>query len=104
MAKSAFLITLDYQRAIRNANSLDRIADDIVKYSDNMDDVGAKCNRDWKGQNASYFSGKVGRVSDNLNQIASQMRNTADTIRRVAKRTYDAEMSTLEIARNRTYR
>ena len=103
MAKSAFLITLDYQRAIRNANSLDKIADDIVKYSNNMENVGVRCNRDWKGQNAVSFSVKVGRVSDNLDQISTQIRNTADTIRRVAKRTYDAEMSTLEIARTRTY-
>lgn len=103
MAKPAFLITLDYQRAIRNANTLDKIADDILKYSNNMDDVGVKCNHDWKGQNASSFSVKVARVSDNLDQIATQLRNTADTIRRVAKRTYDTEMSTLEIARSRTY-
>ena len=103
MAKSAFLITLDYQRAIRNAYSLDKIADDIVKYSNNMENVGVRCNRDWKGQNAVSYSVKVGRVSDNLDQISTQIRNTADTIRRVAKRTYDAEMSTLEIARNRTY-
>lgn len=103
MAKSAFLITLDYQRAISNANSLDKIADDIMKYSNKMDDVGMRCNRDWKGQNASLFWVKVERVSDNLEQICSQVRNTADTIRRVAKRTYDTEMSTLEIARNRTY-
>lgn len=103
MAKSASLITLDYQRAIRNANSLDKIANDIVKYSDKIDNVGLRCNRDWKGQNASHFSVKVGRVSDNLDQISSQIRNTAETIRRVAKRTYDTEMSNLEIARSRTY-
>lgn len=103
MAKSAFLITLDYHRAIRNANSLDKIADDIMKYSNNMDNIGVKCNHDWKGQSASLFSTKIGRISDNLEQISSQLRNTAETIRRVAKRTYDTEMSTLEIARNRTY-
>lgn len=104
MAKTAFLITLDYQRAIRNANSLDTIAADILKYRGNLNDNAAKCNRDWKGDNAIVFTNKERRVSDNLEQIAANIRNTAETIRRVAKRTYDAEMRTLEIARNRSYR
>lgn len=104
MAKSAFLITLDYQRAIRNANSLDKLAEDILKYSGDLDSNKVKCSRNWCGDTSNDFLFKMLLVSENLNQIAKNIRKTAETLRRMAKRTYEAEMRTLEIARNRTYR
>ena len=104
MAKTEYMITLDYFRAIRYADSLDKISERIRSHGQTLLENGGSIQSEWKGDNASLYLQKVDVVADNLNTISKNIQNTADTVRRVAKRTYDTEMASLEIARNSTYK
>ena len=50
------------------------------------------------------YKRKLNLFSAKVECEAKKLENIANTIRRVAKRTYDTEMQSLEISRKRTYK
>ena len=97
-------IRMDYERAKAAAAKLDGIADEINRmmvndYRDLLGDI----SYNWKGENADQFMVKSGVLQDKMIIVEKRLRETADTIRRIAKNTYDAEMRALEVARAREY-
>ena len=52
---------------------------------------------DWHGNSATDYKRKLNLFSAKVECEAKKHENIANTIRRVAKRTYDTEMQSLEI-------
>ena len=101
---SEYSIRMDYARAQAAAAKLDEVADGIERmmehdYPDILGDV----RYNWKGENADRFQGKSEEVREKMLTVVKRLRETANTIRTIAKNTYDAEMRALEIARAREF-
>ena len=103
MAKSRFTIMMDYQRALSQAASLDKLAMDLVmcirKNSENISQIQTY----WGGENAHAYLRKMRASNEDLKRLRKNILNTSQTIKRIAKRTYDTEMKSLEISTRRTY-
>ena len=97
-------IRMDYERAKAAAAKLDNIADGIQQmiehdYIELLGDV----RYNWKGENADQFMIKCETLQEKMKTVVNGLHETADTIRRIAKNTYEAEMRALEIARQREF-
>ncbi len=103
MAKSAFLISLNYNNAQKRAERLIDVSEDIRRYANQMKECSSRVNGEWDGDNSDRFVSKMYLISDNLYSIEKELRNAAETIKRVSSRTYNTEMQALEISRNRNY-
>lgn len=104
MAKSAFKIQMDYQNAVRQANSLEEIANDLKKTANqDLQDCVSEIGRNWTGSNASSYLSKCGMLQSKINKTSDNLKKTAGTIRQIAKNTYDAEMRALALAQIRKY-
>lgn len=104
MAKSAFEIRMDYDRAVRQANSLDEIARDLKNTANrDLQNCMSQISSNWTGNNSTAYVRKCGVLKSNIVKTAESLSRTADTIRRIAKNTYDAEMRALNLATVRKY-
>ena len=104
MAKTAYSISMNYHKAMRQADNLDKVADSVSSYSGKVNNCSVSIGNDWKGDNAAKYIRQLQQISGNLEQIQKNVTNISETVRRIAKRTYDSEMASLEIAKKRTYR
>lgn len=104
MAKSSFEIRMDYNRAIAQAKSLEQIAEEMRSSADNdMQDCISQISYNWTGNNAKAYIEKCEKLKESVKKTAAKLEKTANTIRRIAKNTYDAEMRALELAKIRKY-
>ncbi len=103
MGKSVIMIRMNYEKAIRQANSLEKTANEIKKYVSEIEQISSSIRHDWTGANAEQYLRKLEVVKNNSNTIVSSLSTTAETIKRIAKRTYDAEMEAVNLAKTRTY-
>ena len=100
-----YQIECNYRLALKRADELSETARNIMKVSENIsDDVMAGLEADWHGNSATDYKRKLNLFSAKVECEAKKLENIANTIRRVAKRTYDTEMQSLEISRKRTYK
>lgn len=60
-------------------------------------------SNNWKGENAEAYLRKGEKVKDRMSRTAADLRNAAETVRTIAKNTYDAEMKAWQIAQMRSY-
>lgn len=95
----------NYNLANKKADELDNIADSIRNLADKKiaDDTN-HIRGNWSGESANEFVRKLDAFSQKCKSEANNISNIANTIRRIAKRTYDTEMKALEISKNRTYK
>lgn len=99
---SRYQIQMDFNRATQKADELDSIADSLSKLSStDFQNTLDSLNNDWKGDNATAYIAKGMALKENMNATVKDIRNTASTIRTVAKNIYDAEMEALRIAEER---
>lgn len=104
MAKNAFEIHMDYDRAIRQANLLERTANEMRQSAENeLQDCMSEVSYNWTGENADAYLAKCNQLKTSIVNTAHKLDNTADTIRKIARNTYNAEMRALELARTRKY-
>lgn len=104
MAKSSFEIRMDYNRAIAQANSLEQIAEEMRSSAENeMQDCMSQIAYNWTGNNAEAYLAKCEKLKQSIRKTAAKLERTADTIRRIAKNTYNAEMRALALAKTRKY-
>ena len=104
MAKSAFEIRMDYDRAVRQANSLEEIARDLRNTANrDLQDCVSQISYNWTGTNSSAYVRKCGILKSNILKTSENLDKTADTIRKIAKNTYNAEMNALRLAKLRKY-
>lgn len=100
-----YQIECNYRLALKRADELFETARNIMKVSENIsNDVMAGVEADWHGNSATDYKRKLNLFSAKVECEAKKLENIANTIRRVAKRTYDTEMQSLEISRKRTYK
>ena len=100
-----YQIGCNYRLALKRADELSETARNIMKVSENIsNDVMAGLEADWHGNSATDYKRKLNLFSAKVECEAKKLENIANTIRRVAKRTYDTEMQSLEISRKRTYK
>lgn len=95
-------IQMDFNQAKRKADELDNIADDLSRLSGtDLTNTLNSLSNDWKGDNANSYIQKGFALKGNMDKTVQSIRNTATTIRTVAKNIYDAEMEALRIAEER---
>lgn len=100
-----YQIECNYRLALKRADELSETARNIMKVFENIsNDVMAGLEADWHGNSATDYKRKLNLFSAKVECEAKKLENIANTIRRVAKRTYDTEMQSLEISRKRTYK
>ena len=100
-----YQIECNYRLALKRADELSETARNIMKVSENIsNDVMAGLEADWHGNSATDYKRKLNLFSAKVECEAKKLENIANTIRRVAKRTYDTEMQSLEVSRKRTYK
>lgn len=100
-----YQIECNYRLALKRADELSETARNIMKISENIgNDIMAGLEADWHGNSATDYKRKLNLFSAKVECEAKKLENIANTIRRVAKRTYDTEMQSLEISRKRTYK
>ena len=100
-----YQIECNYRLALKRADELSETARNSMKVSENIsNDVMAGLEADWHGNSATDYKRKLNLFSAKVECEAKKLENIANTIRRVAKRTYDTEMQSLEISRKRTYK
>lgn len=99
---SRYQIQMDFSRANQKANDLDNIANDLSRLSGtDLQNTLNSLGNDWKGDNATLYIQKGFSLKENLDETVKSIRNTASTIRSIAKNIYDAEMEALRIAEER---
>lgn len=104
MGKSESEIRMDYNNALRQAETLDGIARELKHTADKeLQDCISEISHSWTGENAAAYVGKCGKLKSSIAKSAGKLEKTADTIRRIAGNTYNAEMSALRIAQERKY-
>ena len=102
--KSIFTITMNYQRALAQAGALDRAAGNLRRIANNnVGGAKARIHSGWKGDNGDAAALKADTLQGKILASADSLSRTAETVRRVARNTYEAERRAWEIARRRTY-
>lgn len=104
MAKSASEIRMNYNNAVRQADSLLQIARELRSAANNdLSDCVSEISCNWTGDNSRAYISKCSSLKANILKNAEQLEKTADTIKRIAKNIYDAEMRALRLALVRKY-
>lgn len=98
-------IRFDYSKALQQAEILEEIASRIRgEISGDISNILEDTRQSWKGDKADYYYRKVKTLFDELKIAANNYEKIAETIRNIARRNYDKEMSAIRIARERSYR
>lgn len=99
---SRYQIQMDFNKANQKAGELDEIANSLSTLAaTNLENTLECLSKDWTGENAAVYIKKGSTLKDNMAKTAGDIRNTANTIRTVAKNIYTAEMEALRIAEER---
>ena len=102
--KSLFSIEFDFQQAIKRAEELEGIAADMRKLAgEELETSLQSLSVAWKGEASTAYLSKGTRLRDKILKSANDLVKTAATIRKVAKKTYDAEKKAYQIAMERLY-
>lgn len=97
-------IKMNYREALRQAERLDQAADIMEKQGiSRMEEVIADIGGLWTGENSELFRSRCGSLQESVAKTVKKTRQSAETIRRIARNTYEAEMRNYEIAKKRTY-
>lgn len=105
LASKEAKIRMDFERANATAGKIEDIADALMKlHDDDLESALNSVQTAWTGEHANTFCTKFDTASADVVKSANNLRRTAETIRRMAKNTYDAEMEAIRIARLRTFK
>lgn len=100
----AFEIYCNFVAAKSKANELENIARKLKSLSDNnLNHTLADLDKFWNGDAHHAYISKGRKLQQKIKQEADSLQNDADTIRRIAQRTYDTEMKALELSKQRSY-
>ena len=102
--KSRAAIEFDFRQAMNRADELDQVASEMKRMANNdMQSSLQQLSAAWKGEAASAYLTKGGRLKEKVLKSAGDLNKTASTIRSVARRVYNAEMAAYRIAMERVY-
>lgn len=95
-AISAAVIRMNYRQSIAQAKKLSDAAEDLRRLANSDLNSSLEGVRGaWTGDNANIFLQKGNDLKQKMLTMAKNMDSTARTIRSIAQRIYDAEMSNL---------
>lgn len=98
-------IEFNYRQALDQANRLTEISNNIRKVAnDKLESNIEKVNKDWDGINSKKFIDKGNLIKDKIVDSADDINLIAESIRKMAKAIYDAEMENIRIAKIRSYK
>ncbi|MDO5411616.1 MAG: hypothetical protein Q4F21_14425 [Lachnospiraceae bacterium] len=104
MAKSKAKIELDYRKAEEQSKSLEKIAKELEQLANRQfSEVLRNVSAQWKGESAELYVKKGTAVCDELRDRAREIRKTAESVQKIARNVYNAEMEALKLAQQRTY-
>lgn len=101
---TAYELFCNFTKSNAKATELENIAKKIKSlnsstYKEELSNV----ENYWHGEAADVYMQKAVEISEEMDNIAASLLETADLIKRTAARVYEAEMKALDIAKNRTY-
>lgn len=98
-------IEFDFHRAEAQADKLETVADNLSRLSrSKFENTMQNLASNWKGENASLYLKKGGRLQEQMDGTARELYSIASDIRTIARRIYEAEMKALRLAEEREYR
>lgn len=104
MAKNAYSIAINFNKANQQADKLAKIAEEILIEKNNVSESKRILQMNWKGESASSYMSKLIRLEEKLSGEAEKLQKAAKTIREIAQKTYNSERKALEIAKVRKYK
>lgn len=99
--KTTYQVKVTYNKANTQANKMDRIAANIDKKRQKLADDRRKLAGYWKGDNSDSYQAKMNQWENELSGIVTDLRNIAQTIREVARNTYNADMRAVQVAQQK---
>lgn len=98
-------IRLNYKRSLELADELLNVADDIERKAEKkIEENISNLKRDWTGAAASKYTAIEQQLREQVKMTKQKIRKNADTIKQMARNTYNAEMEALRIAEEREAR
>ena len=95
-------IELNFRQASAQASRLEEQAEAVRAIAERqMPDMMQQLSANWTGEAADQYLAKCEQLRKKLLNNARQLEDTADTIRRAARRLYEAEMTALRLAEMR---
>lgn len=103
MAKSRFSIIMDYRNAMRQAEKIADAANELATRQQEIEQYINTIRTGWTGDNALMYTKKLEVSKMNIEKLQKKLNNIAEVVKRIARRTYETEMATLEISQRRSY-
>lgn len=103
MAKTRFAIIMDYRNAMRQSEKIADAAEKLVSRKNEIDRYINTLKICWTGENASLYIRKLEIARNNVDKLSNNLKNISDVVKRIAQRTYETEMASLEISQRRSY-
>ncbi len=102
MAKTLYEIRMNFRAATRIADRLQVLANKLrtvseEKYGGTLRTIG----NNWRGENAEAYLNKGNILKGKMTNTAGDLMKAAETIRTIARNTYEAEMRAYRIASTR---
>lgn len=95
MAKTAYSIAMDFNRAKAQANKLESLANNIARQRSKANQEKQTIAANWKSDSANAYLRKIEVVESDMANAEKKLRQTANTIVTVATNTYRAERQAL---------
>ncbi len=100
--KNTHQVKVEFAKAKKQADNIDALAGKIEKNRGKLSDCKLNLSGYWDGDNSFVYRRKMGDREKELDSIILRLRTIAETIRQVAKTSYEAEMKAIKIAQERT--
>lgn len=95
--KTARSIRMDYNAMLQKASSLEGLADRLNRIAGSIENESDRIGAGWTGEASAAYRKKLSREKDLVRRRAKQLSQSAQGIRRAAKRMYDTEMFALSL-------
>lgn len=98
-------IRFNYNNAMKQAEQLKTIGKELSGLGENkLETCMSEVRKNWTGTNSQTYVSKGMKVREKISATSGGINAVAGAIETMAKRIYDAEMASLEVARKRSYR
>ena len=104
MGKTEAEIYLEYEKAIAQAETLMRLAEELDSaVAGEAKEAAAALAAVWKGECADFFYEKCDLLTQKCAESISSLKKSAEAVRTIAQNIYNAEMQALRLAEARAY-
>lgn len=97
-------IYIDFERSKKKASEIDEIAAEMERIANGeLSESMRQLSNAWKGEASEAYQQKLCLMQEQIWRNAKEMKTTAESIRSIAKRTYNAEKRAYQLAIERFY-